>query len=65
VGRSLYISYNEVEDLTTSLLSGVCSNVGIEPALQLKASYCNLPLLIEKVARDFCSRNAYAVYIFQ
>ena len=28
------IRHNEVRDLTASLLSEVCSNVGVEPALQ-------------------------------
>ena len=34
-GRIPSICHSEVRDLTASLLSEVCSDVGVEPALQL------------------------------
>ena len=60
-----YIRHNEVRDLTASLLSEVCSDVGVEPALQpldgepLQFATANSEdgSRLDVVARDFWGRN--------
>ena len=57
--------HNEVRDLTASLLSEVCSDVGVEPVLQpldgeaLQFSTANREegARLDVVARDFWGRN--------
>ena len=60
------IRHNEVRDLTASLLSEVCSDVGAEPALQpvegeplqfATASREDGAARLDVVARDFWGRN--------
>jgi len=64
------IRHNEVTDLTASLLSEVCSDVGVEPALQpldgeaLQFSTVNREegARLDVVARDFWGRNKQRVF---
>ena len=64
------IRHNEVRDLTASLLSEVCSDVGVEPALQpldgepLQFATANSEdgARLDVVARDFWGRNRQHVF---
>ena len=64
------IHHNEIRDLTASLLSEVCSDVGVELALQpvegepLQFATANGEdgAHLDVVARDFCGRNRQHVF---
>ena len=40
--------HNELRDFTASLLMEVCHNVALEPSLQRRISFIDLPILIPK-----------------